>query len=135
MFHETKNKKILRGKIATCRSGIKNFKRVEQKMTQNKVKVTWKAIVAIMLVMATIIAMSALVSAEFMESFLGEEIELMAATSSGPSGHTHSYYNNGTGDTNCQKDTSHGMLTKQVCKVSGCGAERTICTSCPIPPS
>mgnify|MGYP001049814385 CR=1 FL=1 len=51
-------------------------------MSQNKVKITWKAIVAAALVMAALAAMSTAVSAGFVEFIFGEEYEVAAASSS-----------------------------------------------------
>jgi hypothetical protein len=59
---------------------------MEKKMLQNNVKVTWKAIFAIVLVMATLIAMSTAVSAGFVEFILGEDFVIMATSSTT---HTH----------------------------------------------
>ncbi|MDD4414569.1 MAG: hypothetical protein PHR14_08535 [Oscillospiraceae bacterium] len=51
-------------------------------MSQNKVKITWKAIFAVALVMAAFVAMSTAVSAGFIEFILGDEYAVMATSSS-----------------------------------------------------
>ena len=51
-------------------------------MSEKRVKITWKRIVAAVLVMAALIAMSSIVSAGFMEPLFDETFEVMVASSS-----------------------------------------------------
>lgn len=51
-------------------------------MKQNNRKNTWKAVVAVMIVMASLFAVSTAVSAGFVENVLGEEYEELILTSS-----------------------------------------------------
>ena len=51
-------------------------------MKQNNRKNTWKAIVAVMLVMATLFSISTMVSADFVELLFNEEYSVMTSSSS-----------------------------------------------------
>ena len=54
-------------------------------MKQNNRKITWKAIVAVMLVMATLMSLTAVVNAGIVETILGDEgIEIMSSSSKSP---------------------------------------------------
>ena len=57
-------------------------------MKQNNRKNTWKAIVAVMLVMATLFSISTMVSADFVNEVFEEVCDMMS-TSSSTSKHTH----------------------------------------------
>ena len=57
-------------------------------MKQNNRKKTWKAIVAVVLVMTSLFAISTAVSAEFVDTVFEEVYDLMT-TSSNNSAHTH----------------------------------------------
>lgn len=96
-------------------------------MSQNKVKITWKAIVAIALVMATLIAMSAAVSAGFVEFIFGEEYEV-AATSSGSGGSDcsggHDWGSSTTGSAWCGSHNKMCPVTVKTCARCN-GSERT----------
>ncbi len=71
-------------------------------MKQNNRKKTWKAIVAVMLVMATLFSISTVVSAEFVEELFEEVCEMMRSSSS----------NTGTGGCEAEYEECQGCFVK-----------------------
>lgn len=61
-------------------------------MKQNNRKNTWKAIVAVMLVMATLFSISTMVSAGFVEEVFEEVCDMMTTSSSNTHVHTNDCY-------------------------------------------
>ena len=74
---------------------IKKFME-EREMKQNNCRTKLKAIIAVVLVMASLFAMASLVSAGFIEEVFSEVCELMTTSSAGTGENGHSWRGNGT---------------------------------------
>lgn len=97
-------------------------------MKQNNRKKTWKAIVAVVLVMASLFAMASLVSAGFVEEIFSEVCELMTTSSSGGGGSDcssgHDWGSSSTGSSWCSSHNKMCPVTVKTCARCG-GSQRT----------
>ena len=103
------------------------------KMKQNNRKNTWKAIVAVMLVMATLFSISTMVSANFVELLFNEEYSVMTSSSSKANsciGGIHDWNDLGVlpGSSTCSVDSMHGYLRTRKC--FKCPAKEIYCSDC-----
>ena len=94
-------------------------------MKQNNKKKTWKAIVAVMLVMASLFAVSTSVNAGLVEVLFEEELTELVTLSSSSNGCTHQWHS--TDEVVGKCSTCKSNTIKQTC---GCKAERTYCNTC-----
>ena len=89
-------------------------------MTNNNRKITWKAIVAVVLVMASLFAMSSLVNAGIVELILGEEYAAVASAWSS-SWKSHSGDCQWINSDEYKVCTQHNTRqTKQICMITDC---------------
>ena len=104
-------------------------------MTNNNRKITWKAIVAVVLVMASLFAMSSLVNAGIVELILGEEYAEVAAAASEESSepkplrctHPIMLYSHNENCANNHENT----VSVSVCMTSGCPyVAKSACQKC-----
>lgn len=94
-------------------------------MKKNNIGKKLKATVAVILVVASLFAMTSFVSAGVVERILGDEYAHVVVASSSNSGHVHSFYGNGID--RGQKMCEHGYAKIYQCS---CGEKRVGCTSC-----
>ena len=89
-----------------------------------KRQMTKKAIVAVVLVMASLFAMASLVSAGFVEEVFSEVCELMTTSSAGTGGNGHSWRGNGTAGY-CQD--CHQTIYSQICTACSPAHTQNVC--------
>jgi len=93
-------------------------------MTNQKIRITWKAIVAMVLIVATLVAMSALVGAGFVEYIFGGEIVAMTGTTGGSGATCPSCGNTGC-DSHCGDNCCCGKVQNEC---DGC--QNVWCSDC-----